>query len=84
MKFFSLLIVALLSSAATAADTTITLASTTSTQNSGLYDHLLPLFKVETGITVNVVAVGTGQAIKIAENGFVMMPHFNRKYLLIA
>ena len=69
MKFFSLLIVALLSSAATAADTTITLASTTSTQNSGLYDHLLPLFKVETGITVNVVAVGTGQAIKIAENG---------------
>jgi tungstate transport system substrate-binding protein len=46
----------------------ILLQSTTSTQNSGLYDHLLPLFEEETGIEVRVVAVGTGQAIKNAGN----------------
>ncbi len=60
---------AILCMAASAAAETITLASTTSTQNSGLYDEILPLFKAETGITVNVVAVGTGQAIRIARNG---------------
>lgn len=69
MRTFILIIAVLLSTTATIADTSITLASTTSTQNSGLYNHLLPLFKAETGITVNVIAVGTGQAIKIAENG---------------
>ena len=47
----------------------IIVQSTTSTANSGLYDHLLPMFKKKTGITVNVVAVGTGQAIKNAKNG---------------
>ena len=47
----------------------ITLASTTSTQNSGLFDYLLPKFTVKTGIDVRVIAVGTGQAIKIAEKG---------------
>jgi len=47
----------------------ITLASTTSTQNSGLFDHLLPLFTADTGIAVRVVAVGTGQAIRLGENG---------------
>ncbi|MEX3007164.1 substrate-binding domain-containing protein [Hoeflea sp. TYP-13] len=46
----------------------ILLQSTTSTQNSGLYDHLLPLFEDKTGIQVRVVAVGTGQAIKNARN----------------
>lgn len=51
------------------AQSAITLASTTSTQNSGLYDHILPLFEAETGIRVNVVAVGTGQALRIARNG---------------
>ena len=45
------------------------LASTTSTQNSGLYAHLLPLFEDDTGIKVKVIAVGTGQAIRIAQNG---------------
>lgn len=69
MKTLTLLIAALMSATIASADKSITLASTTSTQNSGLYDHVLPLFKAETGITVNVVAVGTGQAIKIAENG---------------
>ena len=47
----------------------ITVASTTSTQNSGLFAALLPQFTAETGIDVNVVAVGTGQAIRIATNG---------------
>src|SRR5210317_1217456 len=47
----------------------ITVASTTSTQNSGLFSWLLPQFTEETGIDVQVVAVGTGQAIRIATNG---------------
>jgi tungstate transport system substrate-binding protein len=47
----------------------ITVASTTSTQNSGLFGYLLPRFKAASGIEVNVVAVGTGQAIRIARNG---------------
>jgi tungstate transport system substrate-binding protein len=47
----------------------ITVASTTSTQNSGLFDYLLPTFTAETGIEVRVVAVGTGQAIRLATNG---------------
>ena len=47
----------------------IILQSTTSTANSGLYDYILPEFREKTGITVNVVAVGTGQAIKNAQNG---------------
>lgn len=47
----------------------ITVQSTTSTQNSGLLDYLLPKFTAKTGIEVRVVAVGTGQAIKNAMNG---------------
>jgi len=47
----------------------ITVASTTSTQDSGLYDHLLLMFTKETGIEVRVVALGTGQAIKAAQQG---------------
>ena len=47
----------------------ITVASTTSTQNSGLFEWLLPQFAEATGIEVQVVAVGTGQAIRIATNG---------------
>ncbi|MEP1934360.1 MAG: extracellular solute-binding protein [Roseibium sp.] len=50
-------------------DTFIIVQSTTSTQNSGLFDDLLPKFKRKTGIEVRVVAVGTGQAIKNAANG---------------
>jgi tungstate transport system substrate-binding protein len=60
---------ALLSTASLAEDKSILLQSTTSTANSGLYDYLLPKFTAETGIKVNVVAVGTGQAIKNAQNG---------------
>src|SRR5215210_7648025 len=47
----------------------IIVQSTTSTQNSGLFEHILPLFTKKTGIEVRVVAVGTGQALKNAENG---------------
>ena len=45
----------------------IVVQSTTSTQNSGLYDHLLPHFTAQTGIDVRVVAVGSGQALRNAE-----------------
>ncbi len=47
----------------------ITLASTTSTANSGLFDHLLPQFTAATGIYVRVVAVGTGAALRLGERG---------------
>jgi tungstate transport system substrate-binding protein len=54
---------------AVAAADFIVVASTTSTKNAGLFDHILPLFAAETGIEVRVVAVGTGQAIRLARNG---------------
>lgn len=62
---------------ASAADKSIIVQSTTSTQNSGLYDYMLPKFQKATGIRVNVVAVGTGQAIKNAKNcdGDVLLVH---------
>jgi tungstate transport system substrate-binding protein len=60
---------ALAVSTSRAADNFIIVQSTTSTQNSGLFEHILPLFTKETGIEVRVVAVGTGQALKNAENG---------------
>jgi len=47
----------------------ITMASTTSTQNSGLLKYILPEFKKDTGIDIKVVAVGTGQAIDMAKRG---------------
>jgi tungstate transport system substrate-binding protein len=52
-----------------AEDKFIIVQSTTSTQNSGLFDHILPIFTKKTGIEVRVVAVGTGQALKNAANG---------------
>ncbi|MGH8547875.1 MAG: extracellular solute-binding protein [Methylococcales bacterium] len=52
-----------------AAEPFITLASTTSTQASGFFDYYLPIFQNKTGIEVRVVAVGTGQALKLGENG---------------
>lgn len=52
-----------------AADDHILVQSTTSTQNSGLFDSILPVFTEKTGIEVRVVAVGTGQAIRNAANG---------------
>jgi tungstate transport system substrate-binding protein len=47
----------------------IVLASTTSTEASGLFGQIIPIFRDKTGIDVRVVAVGTGQAFKIARNG---------------
>ena len=64
----------------------ITVASTTSTENSGLFAYLLPLFTAETGIDVRVVAVGTGQAIRLAASGdadvlFVHHPPSEEKFV---
>ena len=55
----------------------IILQSTTSTQNSGLYDYLLPHFTAKNGIEVRVVAVGTGQALRNAEkcDGDILITH---------
>ena len=47
----------------------ITIASTTSTRDTGLFNSILPIFTKSSGIKVRVIAAGTGQAIKIAENG---------------
>ncbi|MFN7221764.1 MAG: extracellular solute-binding protein [Burkholderiales bacterium] len=54
---------------ATAQDKFITVASTTSTEQSGLFGHLLPLFKKDSGIDVRVVALGTGQALDTGRRG---------------
>src|SRR6195256_5688153 len=56
-------------SPATAQDRSIIVASTTSTQDSGLFGYLLPLFKAKTGIDVKVIAQGTGQALDTARRG---------------
>jgi tungstate transport system substrate-binding protein len=63
--------VTLLTAAACAAksDKSIVVASTTSTQDSGLFDYLLPIVKQRTGITVKVIAQGTGQALDTARRG---------------
>jgi len=52
-----------------AQEKSIVMASTTSTQDSGLFGHILPLFKAKTGIDVKVVAQGTGQALDTARRG---------------
>lgn len=52
-----------------AAEPSIVVASTTSTQDSGLFGHILPLFRAKTGIDVKVVAQGTGQALDTARRG---------------
>ncbi len=63
--------------AAAASENVIVLQSTTSTQNSGLYDAILPEFSAQTGIEVRVVAVGSGQALRNAAdcNGEVVIVH---------
>jgi tungstate transport system substrate-binding protein len=54
---------------AQAQEKSITVSSTTSTEQSGLFKHILPVFKAKTGIDVRVVAVGTGQALDIGRRG---------------
>jgi len=68
LKYIGILLCLTTTHAGLAADTSILVQSTTSTANSGFYDYLLPHFEKDTGIKVNVVAVGTGQAIKNASN----------------
>jgi tungstate transport system substrate-binding protein len=70
-RLLSLAVTALLLApvAASAQDKSIVVASTTSTQDSGLFGYLLPLFKTKTEIDVKVVAQGTGQAIDTANRG---------------
>lgn len=63
------LLLTTMATGAFAGDRAIILQSTTSTANSGLYKAILPAFTKRTGITVHVVAVGTGQALKNAMNG---------------
>src|SRR6516162_8789899 len=69
-QFFLLLFIALLArgpiAAGQPAPQSIILASTTSVENSGLLAHILPAFTKETGITVHVLAQGTGQALETA------------------
>jgi tungstate transport system substrate-binding protein len=60
---------AALANPAFAQDKSIVVASTTSTQDSGLFGHILPLFKAKTGIDVKVIAQGTGQALDTARRG---------------
>ncbi len=67
-RLFATTAVLLCAAPGLAQEGSIIVQSTTSTANSGLYDHLLPIFEEESGIAVNVVAVGTGQAIRNARN----------------
>ncbi|QWD84630.1 substrate-binding domain-containing protein [Polynucleobacter asymbioticus] len=60
---------ALLGNSAYAQEKSIVLSSTTSTEQSGLFGFILPIFKMKTGIDVKVVAVGTGQALDIGRRG---------------
>lgn len=64
-----LLLAAAFATPASAQDKSIVVASTTSTQDSGLFGHILPLFKAKTGIEVKVIAQGTGQALDTARRG---------------
>ena len=69
LAFAILLCIASVGTPSSADDRSIVVASTTSTQDSGLFDHLLPIFKAKTGIDVKVIAQGTGQALDTARRG---------------
>jgi tungstate transport system substrate-binding protein len=69
IRVVALILSIIVVSAAEAQDRFITLSSTTSTQDSGLFRHILPTFRAKTGIAVDVVAVGTGEALAIGERG---------------
>jgi tungstate transport system substrate-binding protein len=68
-RFAFVLAILVLCASASAQDRAITVASTTSTEQSGLFGYLLPRFTEATGIGVKVVAVGTGQALDIGRRG---------------
>ncbi|WP_011581760.1 MULTISPECIES: substrate-binding domain-containing protein [Chelativorans] len=67
--FSALAALFMLAGVAAAQDQSIVVASTTSTQDSGLFDHILPLFEEKTGIEVKVIAQGTGQALDTGRRG---------------
>ena len=69
LRLFAAVLFCGMSAGASAERASIVIQSTTSTANSGLYDYLLPLFEESHDIKVNVVAVGTGQAIRNAMRG---------------
>jgi len=69
IRVAALLLSVLCSGAAHAQDRFITLSSTTSTEDSGLFGHILPMFRAASGLDVHVVAVGTGQALAIGMRG---------------
>ena len=68
-RVFVATLLGLFAFAASAQDRFIIVASTTSTEQSGLFSYLLPLFEKKTGIEVRVVALGTGQALDLARRG---------------
>ncbi len=68
-RIFVVLLSILLAGTAHAQERFITLSSTTSTQDSGLFGYILPKFRAASGLTVHVVAVGTGQALAIGMRG---------------
>jgi tungstate transport system substrate-binding protein len=68
-RMFVALLLAVVAFAAHAQDRFIVVASTTSTEQSGLFGYLLPIFEKKTGIQVRVVALGTGQALDLARRG---------------
>ncbi|MGH9579124.1 MAG: substrate-binding domain-containing protein, partial [Terriglobales bacterium] len=68
--FYSFLLLSILAAPSAEAQTRfITVASTTSTEQSGLFRHILPIFEKRSGIQVRVVALGTGQALDMARRG---------------
>ena len=68
-RYFAILTIAFLFFSDIASAQTIVMASTTSTEQSGLFGHLLPAFKKASGIDVKVVALGTGQALDMGRRG---------------
>jgi tungstate transport system substrate-binding protein len=68
-RTFVALLAGALALAALAQERFIVVASTTSTEQSGLFGHILPIFEKQTGIKVRVVALGTGQALDLARRG---------------
>ena len=67
--FVILALVIGLSTVARGQEKSIVVSSTTSTQDSGLFGHILPIFKAKTGIDVKVIAQGTGQALDTGRRG---------------
>ena len=68
-RHFVLAVALILPATALAQERSIIVASTTSTEQSGLFAHILPQFTAKTGITVKVVALGTGQALEVGRKG---------------